>query len=903
MPSFAASATAVGGSKKKKNHRLRNQATMLAIKQSTRFIAKAMKLQEDSSWVGGSGKGESGPTAYTVSKGPYKGGQVQHSEGIPFGAVMHVLRENRRDRQYKDLIKFLFFVVLFVLIQFELRSVFNCHFQNAGIKAHLLEEWFAEPSQDTPYADARVYEDTGNWEEFFIWLEGPFSQVMFRNEWYNGVSRGNYSSNGKPTRYIGTQMHILGKIAIRQVRGKPVVAKVLDGGITYEIYPDFTDPTYIPDTAPNGTVHPAYGTYISSGLSRMEGVSTGPATWTIYGNEGWLQLVPHDPTNATRLFQTMKENMYVDQGTRLVAIDFVVLNPASNVITSVRLLFESTSQGVMRHKAFIMAMPTNMYREGRHMFRAGLEGLFVLGLVYYTVVEIREMIHLRPSLYCSSIWNRLEVINLIGFWMGMSVHFYFVSQWSMGGVDWVGSEYLDIYDLGHIFQMNARLAAGNTLLAFLKVFKYLQVSDRFNLLWITLGKAMHDLVSFLVIFALFMLGFSIVGMLIFGPDIEAYSTMTQTGFTLFQMLLGDFDYNAMSTSSPLVAPFYFAIYIITVFFILMNMMISIIIMGFEQAKSYQASSQANYVHVPFVYDTTTTKLKTFWLRCSKGCGWVGLKPKHFTENKHAVHLLADPKRQVKIGHSELLKINGYKKESDHLMADLRVQRELETSDAGNSDAVRPENVADVHDKAERAMRKATMLRTEVSKSRYEHWLFNLKLAIRLKKIFDIPGIKRAYKRLLTKEGKLEPDVFVKILTVRDLATVMGPELATEAVYLYTRITGNAAHDTGAEFMHHSDSWHIQETSEKVALMQSAIENVLAMVTILAQANGLEPGNPSPPSTPKVKTNASAGNSANPLEKTKPKKKPKRVAVAPASSGSAGSVKGDGEVSVPESVKF
>ena len=137
MPAFAASATSVGGSKKKKNHRLRNQATMLAIKQSTRFIAKAMKLQEDSSWVGGSGKGESGPSAYTVSKGPYKGGQVQHSEGIPFGAVMHVLRENRRDRQYKDLIKFLFFVVLFVLIQFELRSVFNCHFQNAGIKAHL----------------------------------------------------------------------------------------------------------------------------------------------------------------------------------------------------------------------------------------------------------------------------------------------------------------------------------------------------------------------------------------------------------------------------------------------------------------------------------------------------------------------------------------------------------------------------------------------------------------------------------------------------------------------------------------------------------------------------------------------------------------------------------------------
>ena len=78
----------------------------------------------------------------------------------------------------------------------------------------------------------------------------------------------------------------------------------------------------------------------------------------------------------------------------------------------------------------------------------------------------------------------------------------------------------------------------------------------------------------LFIFSLFMIGFGFVGMLIFGPDIENYSTMTATLFTLFQMLLGDFDYPAMSESAPLVAPIYFGTYIIAVFFILMNMMIS-----------------------------------------------------------------------------------------------------------------------------------------------------------------------------------------------------------------------------------------------------------------------------------------------------------------------------------------
>ena len=146
-----------------------------------------------------------------------------------------------------------------------------------------------------------------------------------------------------------------------------------------------------------------------------------------------------------------------------------------------------------------------------------------------------------------------------------------------------------------------------------------------------------------------------------------FSISTFSIFTFFFC----FFWEQQSVSAPLVAPIYFATYIIAVFFILMNMMISIIIMGFEQAKSEQASKQNLYgqsfffvsslffqftmfcflfvfffsflncqlffnfffsfflfflhntliVKVPFVYDSTTTKLKTWFFRCQKGCGW------------------------------------------------------------------------------------------------------------------------------------------------------------------------------------------------------------------------------------------------------------------------------------------
>jgi len=476
-----------------------------------------------------------------------------------------------------------------------------------------------------------------------------------------------------------------------------------------------------------------------------------------------MHIFPHEEDNATKLLQHLKDNLYVDQATRVVSIDFTLLNPSSNVITSVRLIWESTTQGLMRHKSHIMAMPINMYRTFRHYVRAGVEIAFVFGLLWFSIMEIREMIHHKPALYFSSLWNRLEIINIVLFWFGLGCHFWFVSEWSFG-VNWISSEYLDIFDLGYSFQLNARIAAGNTLLSFLKVFKYLQVSDRFNLLWITLGKAMHDLVSFLIIFSLFMIGFGVVGMLIFGPDIENYSTMTATLFTLFQMLLGDFDYEALRTSAPLVAPIYFGTYIISVFFILMNMMISIIIMGFEQAKSEQAAKQQNYMKVPFIYDTVTTILKTCGLRCSKGCSWVRLKPHQYHNNNHAIHLLADPKKQTSIADSELLTLNGYVEEGKHVIAPAYLDAKMNPGDSEQSKRNTSVNTTDIFEKAQRASKKATFLRKEVSKSRYEHWLFNLALATDLKKLFNAPGIKRAYKRLLAIESKLDGDVSGKLLS-------------------------------------------------------------------------------------------------------------------------------------------
>ena len=286
--------------------RVRKKRTQMAIKKSGKVLADA--LGTDESFMTNNEDSNKTKPDHIVPSGKWKNHRVKANDGLPFGAVMHILRENRRDVQYMDLTKFAMFIMLFVYVQFELRRVFDSHFQGAGIKDALLEEWLVEPEMPgSPFADERKFETTGNWEEFFLWMEGPFLGVLYRNEWYNDQPRGNYSGTDEHLRYMGTQSHIMGKIMMRQVRGVPIVKKVLDGGRDYRVHPQFEDSEFVLDSAKNGTVSPIYGTFMDD-MSKIEGVSTGPMTWTMYGRQSWLHVFSKDVDEARYVLLWLPDN-------------------------------------------------------------------------------------------------------------------------------------------------------------------------------------------------------------------------------------------------------------------------------------------------------------------------------------------------------------------------------------------------------------------------------------------------------------------------------------------------------------------------------------------------------------------------------------------------------------------
>jgi hypothetical protein len=63
------------------------------------------------------------------------------------------------------------------------------------------------------------------------------------------------------------------------------------------------------------------------------------------------------------------------------------------------------------------------------------------------------------------------------------------------------------------------------------------------------------------------------------------------------MAVGDFDYNELTQSQPVMGPMMFWVYIFLVFFVLMSMFIAVIGEAFEDAKDQQAKIKHHLVGI------------------------------------------------------------------------------------------------------------------------------------------------------------------------------------------------------------------------------------------------------------------------------------------------------------------
>lgn len=303
-----------------------------------------------------------------------------------------------------------------------------------------------------------------------------------------------------------------------------------------------------------------------------------------YGTEGYVVDLPLNKEQALAQAHKMKLGGWLGEATSVVAIETSWYNANLDFSTSVRWQLDISPGGRMDPWVTVESCRLLPYAILTDYIRAGLEALLAWSLVLL-ISEAAYRIRTAPRVFLRSVWNWIEVLTHLlyiavlacwfAYWFRNKRPYRVVSDHTHEGRP-------DLSTMTAHFNFTANLAACAIVLSFLLTFRYLQAFHSFGRLWNTLGHSMGDLAPFLLVFAIFVAGFSVAGHWIFGSQLQPFNTYIRAFTTLFLSLVGGFPYDTMRKVAPVSALVFSIAWIVIVVFVLANVFIAIMTEWYRQ---------------------------------------------------------------------------------------------------------------------------------------------------------------------------------------------------------------------------------------------------------------------------------------------------------------------------------
>ena len=492
---------------------------------------------------------------------------------MPLGAVLHILRERRKDQLNLQCLIYLFFLLIYTAVANLHHHIIDSFSQNSGIREMLLNEPFNEPD------DLRTYSDVGELDEWWMWFEGPFVDRVWSPAWPNGDPRG----EGE-TGVMLSQAYVIGSVRLRQVRsrehakmagGRPFQSwEVYDGGKTEEKKSSDQN-----------------GQYVASGLSELNGMSYDPFSQKNYGHGGYLVELPRsNATKSLEIIRELKKKRWLDGGTRVIAVDINVYNPATDVVTALRVTTEFFSSGLTLKQGWAFSAQMTRYTmEVQDMIRVALEIIVVGFVVYYWFEEIYEIWKAGGCMsFRFTLFDVLSQINLFLIVCAIGIHLRFSGRAS--SFSFTDETYVNLYTSLEWWSIKKNLVGATLLFGYMRLFRYLELNARIKVLVYAMNNSMEDLVTTFFVLTTCIAAFAVCGMLLFGENLQEFSAIGFSISTLLRATIGDFAcYEDLRYFHPALAPMYYAAYVFVVLLVVFNMLIAVVIDGYEEVSVFFSS--------------------------------------------------------------------------------------------------------------------------------------------------------------------------------------------------------------------------------------------------------------------------------------------------------------------------
>lgn len=425
--------------------------------------------------------------------------------------------------------------------------------------------------------------------QFWDFLETTFVPAVFVNSDQNG--------DRLPPERLGYLMDvhkILGAVRFEQKR----VKRQISSCAIPPVYASLIDNCYSRIRSELDVSDLAYG-------PEGQFVPTSTGFFVNVGGQRFVQDLASDldPNLAIAKLEQLRNQSWIDRQTRQVNVVMTVYNPAVDLFCVVSLQFDflhtggirtsSTYRTVSMLRQWLLLTPTRIFFPPslKHKVAFAVEVTFLLIIIALVVAEVRQLARIGWWAYISSVWNGIDVINLSLFIVFFFFRFLFIALTSAIDFRPSPSTFSEFRYMGELTFQSLNLTAFNCILTYLKMFKYLQFSTRLSQLTRTITEAADDLVGFLFMFLLIFMAYAFSFHMAFGMDIANFSDFLNAFYSLFLIILGDFDFTALRLANDLLGPLLFISYVVIVYLILFNMFLAIIGEAYVRVKDRTSASE------------------------------------------------------------------------------------------------------------------------------------------------------------------------------------------------------------------------------------------------------------------------------------------------------------------------
>ncbi|XP_010842757.1 PREDICTED: polycystic kidney disease 2-like 2 protein isoform X2 [Bison bison bison] len=414
--------------------------------------------------------------------------------------------------------------------------------------------------------------------DFWKFMEGPLLDGLYWDSWYNNENLYDLKNSSR----IYYENILLGLPRVRQLKVRNGTCKVHSffRSLMDECYDKYTSKNE--DTADFGLKQHTEWKYSSPRTNS-------PWHWGfvgVYQNGGYIFTLSKSKSETLNKFINLRMNSWITRGTRVIFIDFSVYNANVNLFCIIRLVAEFPATGGILTSWQFYSVKLLRYVSFYDYFIASCEIIFCIFIIVFTIQEIKKLKEFKFA-YFKSIWNWLELLLLVLCFSTVFFSLYSNMQiYRMIGRLLRNTEkYSDFYFLAywHIYYNN--IIAITIFFAWIKIFKFISFNKTMSQLSSTLSRCIKDIIGFAIMFFIIFFAYAQLGFLVFGSQVDDFSTFQNAIFTQFRIVLGDFNFAGIQQANRILGPIYFITFIFFVFFVLLNMFLAIINDTYSEVKA------------------------------------------------------------------------------------------------------------------------------------------------------------------------------------------------------------------------------------------------------------------------------------------------------------------------------